>query len=101
MPESTEEWMRRIGCKEAMEHRRSERLAGRMNAPLRGVRGLANVVGRMTGAFCPHRVNCNCEKCQPWLHQKEENPVVKLPSPKDPKQRRKPKWTQQRGRSGN
>lgn len=73
MSESTEDWCRRIGSKKAMEERQAERMAGELNAPIKGAHGLAQIVGKMTGALKkPHSLACQCETCipeeiKPWI----------------------------------
>lgn len=100
MKESVTKWLKRIGSKKAMEHRRTERLAGRMNAQVKGPRSLRTLVGRMTGTIRPHSLTCKCEDCQP---PSPELPITKIitPEPKKGFKQPKKKWDSQRGRSSN
>lgn len=115
--ESTEEWIRRIGSQEAYDDRIRRRLAGTLNAPLRGKRGLANVVQAMSG-LAPHPLLCRCDECIPsWLKEEMKSwPVIQKGQfnavPSEPKKvtkikhkegkpsRRKSRWSQ-RGNSSN
>lgn len=96
MAESTEDWMKRIGSPAARDDRVRLRLAGTINAPVKGIRGLQNIVGRMSGLIKTHSLYCKCEACLPVA-----DVLVKLPCTNPPCKNRKSKWTQQRGRSSN
>lgn len=120
-PESTEEWIQRIVSKEAMEERQTLRAAGKLNAPIRGVRGLARLVSRRTNSSMTegHPWPCECSSCRPWLwsdgekidtdredlkhkyQPKQEQPPLKIEGKKGFKPPRK-KWDSgNRGRSSN
>lgn len=111
--ETTEQWLARIGSKEAFEQRVKERLSGRLNAPIKGTRGLANLVGEMTGAIEKHKISCQCEQCVPdevkeWMEARNPQKFEKIESkpveqPKGKKGFKQPvrKWSEQRGRSSN
>lgn len=90
-PETIEEWMRRIGSKEAMRERQEERQAGLINQPIKGPRGLANCVHAMRKTI-PHALDCRCATCEP-------QPVTVIPTAKVPRKPRR-KW-EQRGSSSN
>lgn len=74
-PEGTQQWLARIGSRKAMEERQRLRLEGKLNAAMRGIRGLGNIVGKMTGTRKTHPLDCGCPRCRPWLH--EDNPKPK------------------------
>ncbi len=115
--ESTEDWIKRIGSAKAMEARQSERLAGKLNAPIRGPRSLALIVARMAGTptTVGHPWSCECELCRPWLwdesgkistdrdqpapHEAEPVKPTVIATAPEPKKKAS-KW-QSRRRSGN
>lgn len=118
MMETTEDWMRRIGSKEAMEERQGLRASRKLNKPL--------PPGRPSSPFSTvgHRWECECSLCRPWLWQDEEKididknkltgnwheklpqlpqepkPAVVIPATPEPNKKKR-KWTGQRGRSSN
>ena len=104
--ESTEDWMKRIGSKQAMEKRQKLRMEGKLNVPIK--------VSRDHSGLEKHSLYCKCERCIPpeiqdWI--KNELPKYNLdiskPKPhtiipsemKTPKKRSK--WNDKRGRSSN
>jgi hypothetical protein len=116
MSENTEQWLARIGSKEAMEERQKLRAVGKLNPPIRGARGLRNVVAKMGSAPTTegHQWPCECAMCRPWLwndgakidtdrddlkHKYTENPPEKIPT--NPLKKQRKKWSDQRGRSSN
>lgn len=100
-----------------LEQRRADRLAGKLNPPIRGVRGLANLVAAEAGRGA-HKVACECRECVPdWLREEmkhwpkvtkgmyEARPraavlVTIIPSTPAPARTRR-KWTEKRGTSSN
>lgn len=106
--ESYEDSLRRSFTRGAMEQRQGDRIALKLNAPTRGVRGLSNIVGAMCGRDV-HPLACQCIECVPdsvrvwmvehygqdWDAKKpaktgiEPLPVTKLPDQPAPKRRKK------------
>jgi len=117
--ESTEDYCKRIGSREAMEERQRERLAGNINKKLYGERNAGMALALLTTDG--HQWKCECYLCRPWLwdgdekigtDRGEQHPQFKQPTtiiavkqeplPKGkgfPKPRKK--WSEQRGRSTN
>ncbi len=109
--ETTEEYFARIGSREAMEKRQTERLAGKLNKQL--PRGRPSTHGGTVG----HPWECECELCRPWLwsdgekidtdrdkptgnwHEKLPDAPVVVPATAGAKKKAS-KW-QSRGRSSN
>lgn len=105
MIESTDQWMKRIGSKAAMEEGQRLRREGSINQPIKGPKGLA----KLAALIRPYR------KSEPAPPQSEQplltvNPVVVIaPAGKNKKRRKSEqgfkqpsrKWDEQRGRSGN
>ena len=104
MPEF-DETPKEPGTHEAMLARQRERLAGRLNAPAKGTRGLANIVAEMRGRV-KHSLFCQCIECVPdvvrlWLNRPKRDECVVLESKQGKKRKaRRSKW-EQRGTSGN
>lgn len=67
---TTEQWLAQIGSAKARDERVAQRLAGKLNAPMKGIRGLGNIVARMAGtpSTVGHKWECVCERCRPWMH---------------------------------
>lgn len=101
-----------------LEQRKADRLAGKLNPPVRGTHGLANIVAKAAGRK-PHPLTCQCATCLPdWLREEMKSwpvvtpgmyeasprpakPVTVLPSKEVGRPRRRSKWSGQRGNSGN
>lgn len=114
MSETTEQWLARIGSREAMEARQMKRLDGDLNAPLKGARGLAAVV-RELGGRKEHPLTCKCIVCIPdWLREDMKTwpkvtpgmynaiprTVTVIKSKDQAPKKRRSKW-EKRGTSGN
>lgn len=103
------------GTHQAMLDRQKERLNGKLNPPLRGVRGLANLVAGMTGSKKKwyHPLDCICSWCLPAdmrasvLCRKKSHALPKSMTPTHGNKARKgygtprKRWTDQRGTSSN
>lgn len=113
--ESITDWLKRIGSKKAMLKRQSERLALKLNAPVKGPHGLKNLVAKRVGVD-PHPLKCKCSECIPdWLkeemntwpvvtsgmYEAVSKPVTVIQGTDKAPKKRKAKWTGNRGRSSN
>lgn len=65
------------GSRKALEWRQRERLALRLNAPVKGPRGLQKLVALRTQKNPPHALMCKCPLCfdptMPTLEQSRRN----------------------------
>lgn len=62
--EAFQETPKRSSSRRDLDQRRADRMAGKMNAPVRGARGLANIVAQMSGRVL-HPIDCICNWCMP------------------------------------
>lgn len=69
MKDTTEEWLSMIGSKEARDERVRLRLAGSLNALIRGPKGLDKAAANLSGlrTTAGHPWSCECDICRPWL----------------------------------
>ncbi len=76
--ETVDQWLNRIGTKEAMEERHALRAAGKLNRPIKGVHGIRDIVHSMIYGK-KHPLTCRCDECiPPWLKEEMKSwPVVK------------------------
>jgi hypothetical protein len=69
--ESTIEWLKRIGSKEAMKNRQRLRLEGKLNAPIKSSHDLSGLD--------KHSLHCKCERCiPPEIREWVENELPKF-----------------------
>lgn len=83
--ETTEEWIRRIGSREALEERVRLRLAGQLNKRLSPPYGIHNFA-RAQQKKEAHKISCECPECMPELVRSPSIDVIlPLPAPKKAK----------------